>query len=95
MVYLLFVTSHDVWMQKKEHNSLQLLLIRKKVRIVDIMAGNVVRNFDSDVFLKVLIIISSKILEISSELISTTSELISTRSELISTRSEENRTILE
>ena len=52
------------------------------------MAGNVVRNFDSDVFLKVLIIISSKILEISSELISTTSELISTRSE-------ENRTILE
>ena len=59
------------------------------------MAGNVVRNFDSDVFLKVLIIISSKILEISSELISTTSELISTSSELISTRSEENRTILE
>ena len=52
------------------------------------MAGNVVRNFDSDVFLKVLIIISSKILEISSELISTTSELISISSELIRTIAE-------
>ena len=40
------------------------------------------------VFLKVLIINSSKFIKTSSELISTRSELISTRSELISTRSE-------
>ena len=43
---------------------------------------------DWNVFLKTLIISSSKIVETSSELISTSSELISTSSELISTGSE-------
>ena len=43
---------------------------------------------DWNVFLKTLIISSSKIVETSSELISTSSELISTGSELISTGSE-------
>ena len=47
------------------------------------------------VFLKVLIINSSKFIKTSSELISTRSELISTRSELNSTSSELNSTVAE
>ena len=50
---------------------------------------------DWNVFLKTLIISSSKIVETSSELISTSSELISTSSELISTDSELIRIIAE
>ncbi len=50
---------------------------------------------DWNVFLKTLIISSSKIVETSSELISTSSELISTGSELISTGSELIRIIAE
>ena len=50
---------------------------------------------DWNVFLKTLIISSSKIVETSSELISTSSELISTSSELISTGSELIRIIAE
>ena len=50
---------------------------------------------DWGVFLKTLIISSSKIVETSSELISTSSELISTSSELISTGSELIRIIAE
>ena len=50
---------------------------------------------DWGVFLKTLIISSSKIIETSSELFQTSSELISTGSELISTSSELIRTITE
>ena len=55
---------------------------------MDIFSATVARASDFIVFLKVLIIISSKLVFTSSELISTSSELISTSSELISTSSE-------
>ena len=60
-----------------------------------IFSATVARASDFIVFLKVLIIISSKLVFTSSELISTSSELISTSSELISTNSELISTIAE
>ena len=62
---------------------------------MDIFSATVARASDFVVFLKVLIIISSKLVFTSSELISTSSELISTSSELISTNSELISTIAE
>ena len=62
---------------------------------MDILSATVARASDFVVFLKVLIIISSKLVFTSSELISTSSELISTSSELISTNSELISTIAE
>ena len=56
---------------------------------MDILFATVARVSDFVVFLKVLIIISSKLVFTSSELISTSSELISTSSELISTIAEQ------
>ena len=60
-----------------------------------IFSATVARASDFVVFLKVLIIISSKLVFTSSELISTSSELNSTSSELISTNSELISTIAE
>ena len=62
---------------------------------MDILFATVARASDFIVFLKVLIIISSKLVFTSSELISTSSELNSTSSELISTNSELISTIAE
>ena len=62
---------------------------------MDILFATVAWASDFVIFLKVLIIISSKLVFTSSELISTSSELISTSSELISTNSELISTIAE
>ena len=59
------------------------------------MRGNGGRGSDLGVFLKVLIINNSAIVETSSELIRTSSELIQTRSELISTIAELISTVAE
>ena len=68
---------------------------RKRLPTGAFAKDNEGRGSDLGVFLKVLIINNSEIIETSSELISTSSELIRTRSELISTIAELISTVAE